>query len=143
MTGAREEGLAPCPFCGAQPNIFDAGDANGPSYWAIACSGCHGHLDHYFPDGEPGEGRAQAIAAWNRRSAPSAGEGLEAFERELRKELRRAYVAGRDDGIEGAMLTVPNFDGVVPHLASLARAALRAPAAPAHAETRKEETRDV
>lgn len=58
-----EPKLLPCPFCGGEATIHDAGDSGGPSYWSVQCGLCPAMLDKYYADGSE-----EATAAWNRRT---------------------------------------------------------------------------
>jgi Lar family restriction alleviation protein len=55
--------LKPCPFCGREAVVYDAGDTDFGPAWYVACDKCSCQIDkeHYT--------KAEAIAAWNQRPA--------------------------------------------------------------------------
>lgn len=61
--------LKECPFCGGEAKAFGAYDA-----YAVNCASCNA----YGPSGS----KANAIAAWNRRSTSGAASGEVAIERQ-------------------------------------------------------------
>lgn len=61
--------LLPCPFCGGVAAYMTADEA-GPDAYVVTCMQCHASSAvHYAVKESP---REKAIAAWNRRAAPSA-----------------------------------------------------------------------
>jgi hypothetical protein len=66
-----EAGLLPCPLCNASAKMEELGDDD--SYY-VSCTGCG--LQQIAKYREP-----EAIAAWNRRSAPTFAAGVEAAAR--------------------------------------------------------------
>ena len=57
---ARKAKLLPCPFCGQSVNL-EAGE-DPATCWFVACRGACG------TEGPERDSKAEAIAAWNRRS---------------------------------------------------------------------------
>ena len=82
------EELLPCPFCGNEPRII------GPELgrYEVGCWG-HWHLSHAckFGPAVAGATKAEAIAAWNRRTAPSTGEVTEALVANVVSLIRSAW----------------------------------------------------
>ena len=60
------EELKPCPFCGTDGDYLEICEQEGFHY--VACLGCA--LEAPFH-----ASRAEAAAAWNRRTAPSGATG--------------------------------------------------------------------
>jgi Lar family restriction alleviation protein len=62
--------LAPCPFCGSR-EVEAVSHARGFEIWFVTCFTCHaiGPEPAAGHQGDPTT-KAEAIAAWNRRSCP-------------------------------------------------------------------------
>lgn len=75
MTDQTKGDLKPCPFCGAGPTLseFDI-DVDGSTRWAVGCDCTNAPEDDPYAERYVqaiGNTRAQAIAAWNTRAAPT------------------------------------------------------------------------
>ena len=69
MTAPEREGLKPCPFCGGEALVDDNEPYPGDCIWFdVGCGECNCVIDACF------DTEADAIAAWNRRAAPTTEE---------------------------------------------------------------------
>lgn len=55
--------LKPCPFCGGKPKL-----RYRKPFSYVVCTGCKSSSELVCDSYEEGDGKADAIAAWNRRA---------------------------------------------------------------------------